>query len=586
MAAAAVPLRGVDPRVALASTLQTSATTAALLGSGISRAAGIKTGWEVAIDLVRRVARASGTQVEAAQAEEWWRSTYGTPLEYDNILPALAPTDATRRELLRSYFETDEQGNAFEPTEAHHALASLAAQRRLRVILTTNFDHLMENALRQAGVVPQVLVRPGDVAGMTPLQHANVTLVKLHGDYASGRLLNDPDELARYGKRWRRLLRRIFAEYGLVVIGWSAEYDRALERAMAKSVGRRYAWYWVAHRGELQPAAQRLVEEHQAHLITSSGADEFAGDLTQRVAGLDRRETRRRHPRPAIALAGIDGVSVPGWEEAPLVHARAAAAIPNLLEWPTLINARLRARILQTLTRTELTSLLQRLNSGHTPAQTSALNGPGRPGPVVTPTPEWALAEGQHQHSSRAVFAWGSRGGPGACGLVTVTAGDSLASELRVTVDVGLSFVDGVPDEVFVDVLHVALLTAAGDMAAAADGTLHDGEPVERLELHWQVPDGSAGMRRPVPPQHTVHLDRLGPHATAMEQRGGYAEVSSGDEITPDAAVQTVLRALERVALDIGLLDPDAGIEALRAHLMSAPAPVAQPAAGLQVEPV
>lgn len=158
--------------MSLASTLHASATTAALLGSGISRAAGLKTGWEVALDLVRRYAKAMGVQPELEDPEAWWRQTQAASVAYDSLLPALALTDASRRDLLRPYFETDDAGGPFEPTGAHRALAQLASQGRLRVIVTTNFDHLMENALREVGVVPQVLTAPSDVAGMTPLQHA------------------------------------------------------------------------------------------------------------------------------------------------------------------------------------------------------------------------------------------------------------------------------------------------------------------------------------------------------------------------------------------------------------------------------
>lgn len=54
----------------------------------------------------------------------------------------------------------------------------------MRVVLTTNFDRLVERALEEAGVSPQVISRPEAVVGMTPLPHARATVVKLHGDYA------------------------------------------------------------------------------------------------------------------------------------------------------------------------------------------------------------------------------------------------------------------------------------------------------------------------------------------------------------------------------------------------------------------
>ena len=44
-----------------------------------------------------------------------------------------------------------------EPTLAHRAIAELAAQGFIKVIITTNFDRLVETALREEGVEPTVL---------------------------------------------------------------------------------------------------------------------------------------------------------------------------------------------------------------------------------------------------------------------------------------------------------------------------------------------------------------------------------------------------------------------------------------------
>ncbi len=52
---------GVDPTVSLALSMTTGpGTYALLLGSGVSRAAGIPTGWEITLDLVRKAAAAGG----------------------------------------------------------------------------------------------------------------------------------------------------------------------------------------------------------------------------------------------------------------------------------------------------------------------------------------------------------------------------------------------------------------------------------------------------------------------------------------------------------------------------------------------
>lgn len=64
---------------------------ALLLGSGISKAAEIPTGWEIALDLVRRVAEAGGVEEQADWAK-WCVETEGKEPDYSDLLAKLATT--------------------------------------------------------------------------------------------------------------------------------------------------------------------------------------------------------------------------------------------------------------------------------------------------------------------------------------------------------------------------------------------------------------------------------------------------------------------------------------------------------------
>jgi SIR2-like domain len=294
------PTAGVDPRTALATSLHAApGVYAALVGSGMSSAAGIPTGWKVVQDLIRRIATAEGVYTNGwhEPAETWWsKRGHGEP-RYDTLLPALAPTDAARQLLLRRYFDPPPgEGGPIQPTAAHRALADLCASGRVRVILTTNFDRLIERALDQVGISPQVVASPEAARGMTPLVHAPATVVKLHGDYASLGLRNTPEELAQYPSEWQVLLARVFDEYGLMVLGWSADYDVALADAMYACSTRRYPMFWTTFRGSLSEAGQRLVAHRQATLIHTAGADEFLPDLVQRIQRLNEVSARRARP--------------------------------------------------------------------------------------------------------------------------------------------------------------------------------------------------------------------------------------------------------------------------------------------------
>ncbi len=145
----------MTPEVSLAFALQSSpGVYALLLGSGVSRAARIPTGWEVVLDLVRKLAGAQGADCEPDPAA-WYEATYGVQPGYSQLLDALAKTPSERQQLLRTYFEpSDEERKegAKAPTKAHRAIANLMASGQIRVVLTTNFDRLMERALEDVGV--------------------------------------------------------------------------------------------------------------------------------------------------------------------------------------------------------------------------------------------------------------------------------------------------------------------------------------------------------------------------------------------------------------------------------------------------
>jgi hypothetical protein len=267
---------------------------ALLLGSGVSTGAGIPTGWGVVQELIRRLAAATEPESEdaadraAQDPEAWWNEHGdGNALGYSNLLAAVAPTPAARRALLAGFFEPSGVDAELKvPGPAHRAIANLAKRGLIRVILTTNFDRLIERALEDAGVPPQVASRPAAVAGLTPLPHASVTVIKLHGDYADLDMRNTLDELIAYPPAWDALLDRIFDEYGLLISGWSADWDKALVTAMERSPSRRYPLYWDS-RSSGGEAAGRLLAQLRGIVVPALYADELFTGLLDRVEALD-----------------------------------------------------------------------------------------------------------------------------------------------------------------------------------------------------------------------------------------------------------------------------------------------------------
>lgn len=278
----------VKPELPLAFSIHSApGTYALLLGSGVSRAAGVPTGWEVTLDLVRKLAAAEGE--DTSDPETWYRERYGRAPNYSEVVNGLAPTRDERRALLQAYFEPTEQERdegKKVPTEAHRAIARLCARGSVRVVLTTNFDRLLERALEAEEVSPVVIDTPDAADGAPPLQHSGCTVFKIHGDYLDTRIKNTPEELEEYDPRVNRLLERTFDEYGLVICGWSGTYDTALVDALKRAGNRRYMAYWVS-RGEPSECERSLTSFIGGTSIEAAGADEFFADLLEKVEALD-----------------------------------------------------------------------------------------------------------------------------------------------------------------------------------------------------------------------------------------------------------------------------------------------------------
>lgn len=293
----------IDPLIALAFAIQShKGAYALLLGSGVSRAAEIPTGWEIVLDLIRKLAHVEGETLQSSP-EEWYRSKYGRQPDYSELLEQVAGTPDERQKLLAGYFEPtpEERDDGLkQPTAAHKAIAKLVAQGFVRVVVTTNFDHLIERAIESEGVTPTVISTPESIEGMKPLVHQQRVVIKVHGDYLDSRIKNTPEELGNYDERLNRLLDQVLDEFGIVICGWSGVWDTALLKAFQRCKSRRFTTFWAAKDNQIADSAQQLLQSRAGQVIAIRDADSFFSDLTEKVLSLD--DLQRPHPHSVAAV--------------------------------------------------------------------------------------------------------------------------------------------------------------------------------------------------------------------------------------------------------------------------------------------
>ncbi|PFZ89033.1 hypothetical protein COL78_28690 [Bacillus wiedmannii] len=106
------------------------------------------------------------------------------------------------------------------------------------------------------------------------------------------RFRNISEELASYSPKLEELLKDIFDEFGLIISGWSGEWDVAIKNIMTSVSSRRYSWYWHSYSDQLTNGAQDLISFRDAQVILNNkGADGFFSQLLNNVEAIENHLT-------------------------------------------------------------------------------------------------------------------------------------------------------------------------------------------------------------------------------------------------------------------------------------------------------
>ncbi|WP_261337780.1 SIR2 family protein [Rhizobium leguminosarum] len=186
------------------------------------------------------------------------------------------------------------------PSYGHLALAALLKAGHSRIVWTTNFDHLVDDAcakvfdttseLTTVGLHAPELASEAIGAQRWPIQ------VKIHGDFQFRRLKNTPDELRYQDARLRKALIEACRSSGIVIAGYSGRDDSVME-ALTEALEVEDAFpgglFWL-HRGEARPlpAVEALLKRAtnagvDGGLVVIENFDETLRDLLRLVKGVD-----------------------------------------------------------------------------------------------------------------------------------------------------------------------------------------------------------------------------------------------------------------------------------------------------------
>ncbi len=210
--------------------------------------------------------------------------------EYSTYFEAAYGTETDRRQFI------DDSVRDARPSYGHRALAALMAMGSARLVWTTNFDRVIEDAasVSLSGTGRLVVTSPdtADIARKALAEDRWPIYAKLHGDFQSQRLRNTTEELRRQDQQMRAALLDSCLRCGLVVVGFSGRDNsvmEALEAGLHDGRGYPHGLFWLARAGApVVPRVDQLIRLAKeagvgAHIVEISTFDEILADIVRLV---------------------------------------------------------------------------------------------------------------------------------------------------------------------------------------------------------------------------------------------------------------------------------------------------------------
>jgi hypothetical protein len=239
--------------------------------------------------MIRQIATVSKTDFGQHEPHEWYKDKYGKEATYTSLLDEVVKTSAERVQLMKKYFEPteEERDNGLkQPTKTHKAIAKLIKAGYIRVVITTNFDRFLEQALRDENIEVTVITGKEDIDKALPLIHSGPMIVKVNGDYQSCKFLNTTEELKNYSRKMKDYLKRIFEDFGLITCGWSARWDKALVEILRQSPKSPFTSFFT-YVNELESDLSCASKYRNGINIRINSADEFFSEVYERVVAME-----------------------------------------------------------------------------------------------------------------------------------------------------------------------------------------------------------------------------------------------------------------------------------------------------------
>ncbi|PCC72673.1 hypothetical protein SAMN02745121_01788 [Nannocystis exedens] len=258
-----------------------------ILGAGASVQSGIPAAgalvWRWLGELHRRLAR-GGVPLER------WATAEALEIRNFSLADAAAFYSQVFARRFRQhpdegYADLEDIMQGKDPSFGYSVLAHILAETRHKLVITTNFDNLVGEALSIfTGTAPLVCGHES-LANFVHVEPRRPVVVKIHRDLLMAPM-NHAAEIAALQTAWIEPLTRVFRAYTPIVIGYGGNDGSLmgfLNGLPEDAIPGGIFWCYYGPAGPPGPEIRRLVARHRGVLVPIEGFDELMLRLSARL---------------------------------------------------------------------------------------------------------------------------------------------------------------------------------------------------------------------------------------------------------------------------------------------------------------
>lgn len=243
-----------------------------LIGAGASKSSGIPTGWELSKDWYDDLK----DELKDDPDIEKWKHKIGVPFDSVNagrFYPILykkryEPAPPIGYKEFQCLMENK------EPSIGYVILSNILVEEKHNFVITTNFDYLIEDAVRSFSTTKPFIVGHEALAKFIYSQTERPTILKVHRDLFL-QPFNDNEQTSELKEEWKKALSPVLKNFYLLVVGYGGNDGSLMDYLQGIQPNNRQPIYWCKrNKSKLNDKINKLLTKKD-FIVTIDGFDEL-----------------------------------------------------------------------------------------------------------------------------------------------------------------------------------------------------------------------------------------------------------------------------------------------------------------------